>query len=139
MSPTTKSLWGPDSELMPVSRSPWHFRTGQVVLLLAESAALVALGVVGLIAATAHPSVARAGAPVLGLALTPAPSGVLLGFGVLAMLSAWQRRAALIVTGFETVAFFLLFAIGTVASARSTQARWASTRRTACCTSSSWR
>lgn len=69
---TTRSrFWGKESALMTVSRSPWHFRTGRVVL-LAEGAVLTALGVWGLI-----------------------------------------------VTGFETGAFFLLFAIGTVASATS--------------------
>ncbi|MGH3783599.1 MAG: DUF4383 domain-containing protein [Pseudonocardiaceae bacterium] len=119
MSPTTKSpFWGEKSALRPVSRSPWYFRTGRVVL-LAEGAALAVLGVWGLIAAAAYPAAGPAGAPVLVLALTPAHSGVLLGFGVLAVASAWWRRSALIVTGVEAVAFLLLFAIGTVASARS--------------------
>ncbi|MGH3765036.1 MAG: DUF4383 domain-containing protein [Pseudonocardiaceae bacterium] len=119
MNTTTKSpFWGTKSALMPVSRSPWHFRTGRVVL-LAEGVLLAVLGVWGLISAAAHPAAGRAGAPVLVLALTPLHSGVLLGFGVLAMLSAWQPRAAKITTGAEAVAFFLLFAIGTVASARS--------------------
>lgn len=116
---TTRSpLWGKDSALMTLSRSPWHFRTGRVVLLV-EGAVLTALGVWGLIAAVVYPGAGPVGAPVLVLALTPVHSGVLLGFGVLGVLSAWRRRAALIVTGFETGAFFLLFAIGTVASARS--------------------
>ncbi len=119
MSPTTKSpFWGKESALEPVSRSPSHFRTGRVVLLI-EGAVLAILGVWGLIAASVQPTADPAGASVLVLALTPAHSGILLGFGVLAVLSAWWRRSALIITGTLTVAFFLLFAIGTVASARS--------------------
>ncbi len=117
MSPRTKSPI-PGSTLRPVSRSRSQFRTGRVVLLI-EGAVMAALGVWGLIAAEVHPGAGPAGAPVLVLALTPAHSGVLLGFGVLAVLSAWRRRSALIVTGVEAVAFLLLFAIGTVASARS--------------------
>lgn len=119
MSPTTKSpFWGEQSELRPVSLNPSHFRTGRVVL-LAEGALLAALGLWGFIASAAHPTAGRAGAPVLVLELTPAYSGVLVGLGVLAVLSAWRRRSALIITGVETVAFVLLFVIGTVASARS--------------------
>lgn len=119
MSPTTKSPFcGKDSALKPVSRSPSHFRTGRVVLLI-EGAVLAILGVWGSIAASVQPNPGPAGASVLVLALTPAHSGVLLGFGVLAGLSAWWRRSALIVTGVGAVGFLLLFAVGTVASARS--------------------
>jgi hypothetical protein len=119
MSPTTKSpFWGKESALRPVSRSPWHFRTGRVVL-LAEGAVLTALGVWGLIAAVVYPGADPAGAPVLVLALTPVHSGVLLGFGVLAALAARRRRSALLVTGAEAVGFMLLFLFCTVASARS--------------------
>ncbi|MDQ2884440.1 MAG: hypothetical protein M3Y48_25730 [Actinomycetota bacterium] len=57
-------------------------------MLLIEDAVLAALGVWGLIAAAVHPGAGPAGAPVLVLALTPAHSGVLLGFGVLAALAA---------------------------------------------------
>jgi hypothetical protein len=120
MSPTPKSLfWGRELALEPVSRSGWHFRTGRVVLLI-EDAVLAALGVWGLTAATVYPAAGRAGAPVLVLALIPTHSSLLLGFGVLAVLSAGWRRSALIVTRVETVPFFLLLAIGTVAAARST-------------------
>ncbi|HEX4100124.1 MAG: DUF4383 domain-containing protein [Pseudonocardiaceae bacterium] len=116
---TTKSpFWGTESALIPVSRSPWYFRTGRVVL-LAEGAVLTALGVWGLIAEVVYPDAGPAGAPVLVLALTTMHSGVLLGFGVLAALAARWRRSALMVTGAGAVGFMLLFLFGTVASAKS--------------------
>jgi hypothetical protein len=119
MSPTTKSAFeGADSPLRPVSLDPSHFRSGRWFL-LAEGVVLVAVGAGGLIAAARHPGAGRAGAPLLGLALTPTHSAVLLGFGVIAVCATIRRRPTVIVTGVGVVAFLLLFTIGTVAAVRS--------------------
>lgn len=48
-------------------------------------------------------------------------SWVLLGTGLLAVISAGRRRTALIFTGLQFTAYMLLFAVGSVASARSAQ------------------
>ncbi|MDQ2707660.1 MAG: DUF4383 domain-containing protein [Actinomycetota bacterium] len=118
MSPVTKSpYWGPKSSLRQVSQSPSHFRSARWFL-LAEGLTVAALGIAGLVSSWAHPGVGRAGAPVLALSLTPVHSGVLLGFGLLAILASFRRRAAVTVAGFGVVCYLLLFAIGTVAAVR---------------------
>ena len=72
------------SGLRLVSRNPSHFRNGRWFL-LAEAALLIGLGSAGFVSAAMHPHAAPAGAPVLGLALTPWHSALLFGFGVLAV------------------------------------------------------
>jgi hypothetical protein len=119
MSPRTKSPFdGSDSPLRPISLNPSHYRSGRWFL-LAEGGLLVVLGVWGLAAALAYPDAGPTGAPVLWLALNPAHSGLLLGFGVLAVFATIRRRPTVIITGVGAVAFTLLFMIGTVAAARS--------------------
>jgi hypothetical protein len=118
MSPTTKSPFdGSDSPLRPVSLNPSHYRSGRWFL-LAEGGLLLVLGGGGVTSALAHPDADPAGAPVLWLALTPTHSGLLLGFGVLAVCAVARRRHTVIITGFGAVLFLLLFTIGTGAAAR---------------------
>ena len=119
MSPTTKSPYdGSDAPLRPVSLNPAHYRSGRWFL-LAEGLVLLILGGYGLIAAAMHPVAGPTGVPVLGvLHLAPAHSGVLLGYGILAVLATIRRRPTVIITGVGTVGFLLLFTIGTAAAAR---------------------
>ena len=120
MSPTTKS---PAPAITPqlrrISLNPSHFRVGRWFL-LAEGILLVGLGTAGLDSVAMSPSVGPTGAALLGLALTPAHCAVLTGLGVAAVSASLHRRAAVVVTATSTVAFVLLFAIGSVASARAT-------------------
>jgi hypothetical protein len=104
------------SGLRRTSLNPTHFRTGRW-LLLAEGLLAGALGGAGLVSAGLRSGSGPASVPVPGLALTPAQSGFLLGFGVLAVLAAGYRRAAVIVTGVGAAAFVLLLIIGGVAAA----------------------
>ena len=104
------------SGLRRVSLNPAHFRSGRW-LLLAEGLLVGALGGAGLVSAGVHSGPRPAGVPVPGLTLTPAQSGLLLGFGLLAVLAAGYRRAAVIITGFGAAAFLLLLIIGGVAAA----------------------
>ncbi len=104
------------SGLRLVSRNPSHFRNGRWFL-LAQGAVLVGLGSAGFISAATHPHAPPAGAPVLGLALTPWHSALLFGFGVLAVFGVLQRRAAIAVTALSAVAFLALVIIGAVFAA----------------------
>jgi hypothetical protein len=120
MSPTTKTQWdGSDSPLRPVSLNPSHFRIGRWWL-LGEGLLLVGLGLWGLYSAATHPHMGPTGAPVLWLALSPAHSDVLLGFGLFAAVATVWRRPTVIITGIGAVGFTLLFTIGTVAAVAST-------------------
>ena len=110
---------GATSGLRRISLNPAHFRSGRW-LLLAEGLLVGALGGAGLVSAGVHTGAGRAGVPVLGLTLTPAQSGLLLGFAVLAVLAAGHRRAALIITGVAAAAFLVLMLIGGVAAAYDT-------------------
>ncbi|HWF68727.1 MAG TPA: DUF4383 domain-containing protein [Mycobacterium sp.] len=117
MSPVTQGPIGRStSGLRLVSRNPSHFRNGRWFL-LAEGALLIGLGSAGFILAATHPHAAPAGAPILGLALTPWHSALLFGFGVLAVFGVLQRRAAIAVTALSAVAFVALVIIGAVFSA----------------------
>ena len=104
------------SVLRRVSLNPAHYRSGRW-LLLAEGLLVGVLGSAGLVSAGLHSGPGPAGVPVLGLTLTPAQSGLLLGFALLAVLAAGYRRAAVIITGVGAAAFLLLLLIGGVASA----------------------
>ncbi|MGH3671434.1 MAG: DUF4383 domain-containing protein [Pseudonocardiaceae bacterium] len=84
-----------------------------------EGVLLIGLGVWGLVADATYPDTGPAGAPVLVFHFTTLHSGVLLVTGLLAVISARHRRTALIFTGFQFGAYTLLFAVGSVAFARS--------------------
>ena len=107
---------GATSALRRISLNPAHFRSGRW-LLLAEGLLVGALGGAGLVSAGVHSGRGPAGMHVLGLTLSPAQSGLLLGFAVLAVLAAGYRRAAVIITGVGAAAFLLLLVIGGVAAA----------------------
>jgi hypothetical protein len=120
MSPATKGpVAGLTSRLHRVSLNPSHYRSGRWFL-LAEGAGVGALGVAGILSSAAHPHAPARGAPVLGLALTSAHGGLLLGFGLLAILSALRRRTAVLLTAVATVMFFVMVIIGSVAAAHAT-------------------
>jgi hypothetical protein len=112
------ALGGWDSPVRPVDANPYLFRTGRVPLAI-EGVLLIALGVWGLAANSTYPVIGPAGAPVLVFHFTVLHSWVLLTTGVLAVISARRRRIALIFTGFQFMGYMLLFAIGSVAFARS--------------------
>lgn len=119
MSPETKSPYdGSGSPLRPVSLNLPHYRSGRWWL-LGEGIVLVGLGVWGWVAAETHPHAGPAGAPVLMLHLAPLHSGVLLGYGILAIAAVLHRRSTVVVTGLGVVGLVLLFTIGTAAAARS--------------------
>ena len=129
MSPTTRGpVPGLTSGLRQVSLNPWHFRTGRWFL-LTDGVVLCVLGVAGFVSAAIHPVFGPAGAPVLVLALTPWHSALLLGFGVLGILGAVTRRAALIVTATGAVVFVALVLIGSVAAAHHAPGPLGSTAR----------
>lgn len=107
-----------DWPVRPVDANPYLFRTGRVPLVI-EGVLLVALGVWGLAADSTYPVIGPAGAPVLVFHFTVLHSWVLLATGVLAVISACRRRIALIFTGFQFLAYMLLFAVGSVAYARA--------------------
>jgi hypothetical protein len=120
VSPATKGpVPGLTSQLHRVSLNPSHYRSGRWFL-LAQGAVVSALGVAGILSSAAHPHAPATGAPVLGLALTTAHGGLLLGFGLLAILSALRRRTAVLLTAIATVVFFVLVIVGSVASAHAT-------------------
>ena len=104
------------SGLQRISLNPAHFRSGRW-LLLTEGLLVGALGGLGLVSAGTHSGPGPASVSVLGLTLTPAQSGLLLGFAVLAVLAVGYRRAAVIITGVGAAAFLLLLLIGGVAAA----------------------
>ncbi len=116
MSPITRSSFGRlTSGMRQVSRNPGHFHTGRWCL-LGEGVLLIALGVAGFVSTTTHPDAGPAGAPVLVLALTPWHSGLLLAFGLLAVVGTLERRAAIAVTTFGTLMFLVLVFVGAVAA-----------------------
>jgi Domain of unknown function (DUF4383) len=109
---------GLTSGLRRIRTDPDRFRSGRW-LLLAEGALVSAFGIAGLVSAALHPHAGPTGAPVLGLALTPAHSAVLLVFGVVAIAAVRSRRAAVTVTALSAVAYLMLLFIGSVATART--------------------
>lgn len=114
MSPATQGrVPGLTSGLARVSLNPSHFRSGRW-LVLAEGALLVALGSTGIILSATHHHGARA----LGFDLTAWPAGLLLGFGVLAVIAALWRRLAVIVTASAAVLFLMMLVISSVAAVR---------------------
>ena len=116
MSPVTRSTHGHStSGLRQVTRNPEHFRLGRWYL-LAEGVLLIALGIAGFASDATHPEAARAGAPVLVLAMTPWHSAALLGFGLLAAFSSLRRRAAITVTSAGAVTFAVLVIAEAVAA-----------------------
>ncbi|OCB36413.1 hypothetical protein A5676_21365 [Mycobacterium malmoense] len=117
MSPVTRGPMGRlTSGLRPVSRKQSHFRSGRW-LLLADAALLIALGAAGLVSAASHRHAPPTGAPVLGLALTPWHSTLLLGLGVLAAVGVVGRHAAVAAAALCTVVFAALVIIGAIAAA----------------------
>lgn len=116
MSPETKGpVPGLTSRLRRVSLNPAHYRSGRW-LLLAEGVLVAALGTAGIIVSAGQPGAGGASAEVLGLALTPAHSVFLVGFGALAMLFSLRRRAAVVLTVTATIGFLALLLIGGVAT-----------------------
>ena len=111
---------GQDLQVRPINVNPYLFRTGRVPLLI-EGALLIALGVWGLVANSTYPGSGPAGAPALVFHFTVLHSWLLLVTGLLSVTSAHRRRTALIFTGFQFLAYVLLFAAGSVAYARSAQ------------------
>ena len=117
MSPIIRGPFGRRTSWLRLeSRNPSHFRSGRWFL-LAEGVLLITLSAAGFISAATHPDSPPTGAPVLVLALTPWHSAVLVGFGLLAMLSTLKRRAAVVVTSLSAVFFLGLVLIGAVSAA----------------------
>jgi hypothetical protein len=120
MSPDTKDrVPGLTSRLRRVSLNPSHYRSGRWFV-LAQGVVVSTLGLAGIVSSAVHSHAPASGAPVLGLALTYAHGGLLLGFGVLASLSALRRRTTVMLTATATVVFFVLVIIGGVAVAHAT-------------------
>ena len=109
---------GVTSGLRRIPMDPGRFHTGRWFL-LAEGALVSAFGVAGLISAALHPHAGPTGAPVLGLAMTPAHSAVLLVLGVVAIAAVVKRRAAVTVTALSSIAYFMLLFFSSVATARA--------------------
>lgn len=109
---------GLTSGLRRVPTDPGRFHSGRWFV-LAEGALVSAFGIAGLISALLTPHAGPTGAPVLGLATTPAHSAILLAFGAAAVAAATNRRAAVIVTALSAVAYTMLLFIGSVATARN--------------------
>ncbi len=117
MSPVTRGPYGRlTSGLRLVSRNRGHFREGRWFL-LAEGVLVIALSVAGFVSGAAHANAPPTGAPVLLLALTPWQSALLLAFGVLAVVGALRRRAAITVTALGSAVFVVLVIIGSVSAA----------------------
>jgi hypothetical protein len=76
---------------------------------------LSALGIAGIVSATAHPGDARA----LGLELAPWEAGLLLGLGVLAVVATLWRPVAVVLTAGAAVLFVVMLVISSVTAARS--------------------
>jgi Domain of unknown function (DUF4383) len=120
MSPDIKGrVPGLTSPLRRVSLNPSHYRSGRWFV-LAQGVVVSALGLTGIVSSAVHSHAPANGAPVLGLASTYAHGGLLLGFGVLASLSALRRRTAVMLTAAATAVFFVLVIIGGVAAAHAT-------------------
>ncbi|OBI82297.1 hypothetical protein A9X00_07940 [Mycobacterium sp. 1245805.9] len=96
---------------------PGRFHSGRWFLLI-EGALVSAFGIAGLISAALHPHAGPTGAPVLGLMTTPAHSGLLLAFGVMAIAAVARRRTAVAVTALSAVAYLMLLFFSSVATAR---------------------
>lgn len=109
---------GVTSGLRRIPMDPGRFHSGRW-LLLAEGVVVSAFGIAGLISAALHPHAGPTGAPVLGLAMTPAHSAMLLAFGVVAIAAIAKRRAAITVTALSAIAYFMLLFIGSVATVRA--------------------
>ena len=109
---------GVTSGLRRIPMDPGRFHSGRWFL-LAEGALVSAFGIAGLISAALHPHAGPTGAPVLGLAMTPAHSAMLLAFGGVAIAATVKRRAAIAVTALSAIAYFMLLFIGSVATARA--------------------
>ena len=115
MSPVKSRAGGRTAGMRPVSRNPSHFRSCRR-LLIAQGTLLVALGSAGFIADAIHPNASPVGAHVLMLTMTPWHSALLVGFGVLAVIGALNRRAAIAVTGIGAVVFLVLVIVGAVSA-----------------------
>ncbi|OBA71585.1 hypothetical protein A5641_02545 [Mycobacterium sp. 1554424.7] len=85
---------------------------------MAEGALVSGFGGAGLLSAALYPHAGPTGAPVLGLASTPAHSGLLLAFGLVAIAAVGNRRAAVTVTALSAVAYLMLLFFSSVATAR---------------------
>lgn len=109
---------GSTSGLHRVPMDPGRFRSGRW-LVLVEGLLVCAFGIAGLVSARLHPHAGTTGAPVLGLSSTPAHSAILLALGVVAIVAAGVRRAAITVTALSAVAYLLLVFVTSVATARS--------------------
>ncbi len=114
---TTGRVPGATSGLRRISMDPGRFRNGRWFL-LAEGVLVSAFGIAGLVSAALHPHAGPTGVPVLGLVSTPAHSGMLLAFGVVAIAGVVNHRAAVTVTALSAVAYTLLLFFGSVATAR---------------------
>ncbi|OBG30157.1 DUF4383 domain-containing protein [Mycobacterium sp. 852002-51057_SCH5723018] len=108
---------GLTSGLRRIRTDPERFRSGRWFL-LAEGALVSAFGIAGLVSAAVHPHAGPTGAPVFGLASTPAHSAMLLAFGVVGIAAVVNRRAAVTVTAFSSVAYLMLLFFSSVATAR---------------------
>jgi hypothetical protein len=97
---------------------PGRFRSGRW-LLLAEGLLVSAFGIAGLVSAALHPHAGATGAPVLGLATTPAHSAMLLACGVVGVAAIGYRRAAITVTALSAVAYLMLLFVSSVATSRA--------------------
>jgi len=116
MTPATQGpVPGLTSGLRRVSLNPSHFRSGRW-LVAAVGMAVIVLGIAGIIALAAHPG----GGRVLGLGLPSWQVGLLLGFGMLAVVAALWRRMAVILTAGAAVLFVVMLVIASVAAARGT-------------------
>jgi hypothetical protein len=104
--------------LRRVRTDPGRFHSGRRWL-LAEGVLVSAFGIAGLVSAALHPHAGPTGAPVLGLATTPAHSAVLLALGLAAIAAVGNRRVAVTVTALSVVAYMMLLFFSSVASART--------------------
>jgi uncharacterized protein DUF4383 len=108
---------GLTSRLRRIPMDPKRFHSGRWFL-LAEGLLVSAFGTAGLVSWALHPHTGPTGAPVLGLATTPAQSAILLAFGLVAIGAIGNRRAAITVTALSAIAYFTLLFISSVATAR---------------------
>lgn len=109
---------GLTSGLRRIPMDPVRFHSGRWFL-LAEGVLVSTFGIAGLISAALHPHAGPTGAPVLGLATTPAHSAILLAFGVAGIAAIGTRRAAITVTALSAIAYFMLLFFSSVATARA--------------------
>lgn len=109
---------GVTSGLRRIPMDPGRFHSGRWFL-LAEGVLVSGFGIAGLISAALDPHAGATGAPVLGLATTPAHSAILLAFGVVAIAAIAKRRAAVTVTALSAIAYFMLLFFSSVATAQA--------------------